>query len=232
LPDIPEWSHNEKLKNEKLALDFYWSSHPLAQHEDILGRLCPRVERVLQMNANQPVRVGGMLTNVRFMNTKKARNGNSRYLRCKLEDLSGVIECVMWPDEFARHKGEIQEDQISIVEGTVERTRELPGIIVTRIMSLEQAKKTLSGDVWLSLSPQHHGPDQIEQVVRVLEREPGTSRVYVLVRDMAGKKCVLKTDERLRVNPSPALIDDLELIVGENRVEFRPHLNANGRNGK
>ena len=31
LPDIPEWPDSEKLKNEKEALDFYFSSHPLAQ---------------------------------------------------------------------------------------------------------------------------------------------------------------------------------------------------------
>ena len=38
---------------------------------------------------------------MRFMNTKKAgRNGNTRYVRCKLEDFTGPVECVMWPDEF------------------------------------------------------------------------------------------------------------------------------------
>ena len=38
LPDVPEWSDSEKLKNEKEALDFYFSSHPLAQHEETLRR--------------------------------------------------------------------------------------------------------------------------------------------------------------------------------------------------
>jgi DNA polymerase III subunit alpha len=233
LPDVPEWSHSEKLKNEKLALDFYWSSHPLAHYEDTLRRLCPqRVEQVLQMTANQPARVGGILTSVRFMNTKKARNGNTRYLRCKLEDLSGTIECVMWPDDFARHKGEIHEDQIAIVEGTVERTRELPGLILTRILSPEQAQKNLNADVRLCLSQGIHGPDQLEQVARVLERSPGPSKVYLLVRDTAGKKCLLKIDERLRIDPSPAVIGELAMIIGENRIEFRAHLNTNGRNGQ
>src|SRR5262249_54930302 len=32
LPDVPEWPPAEKLKYEKEALDFYFSSHPLAQH--------------------------------------------------------------------------------------------------------------------------------------------------------------------------------------------------------
>src|SRR5262249_27957787 len=38
LPDVPEWPDSEKLKHEKEALDFYFSSHPLAQHEDDIRR--------------------------------------------------------------------------------------------------------------------------------------------------------------------------------------------------
>src|SRR5262249_15064189 len=99
MPDIPEWSNSEKLKNEKEALDFYFSSHPLAQHETDLRRLASHtVEQLGQLAANQEVILGGMLTQVRFQNTKKARNGNSRYVRCKLEDFTGAVECVMWPD--------------------------------------------------------------------------------------------------------------------------------------
>ncbi|MBV9122775.1 MAG: DNA polymerase III subunit alpha, partial [Planctomycetes bacterium] len=38
LPEVEEWASSEKLKNEKEALDFYFSSHPLAQHEEELRR--------------------------------------------------------------------------------------------------------------------------------------------------------------------------------------------------
>ena len=61
---------------------------------------------------NQEVFMGGMLTVVRLMNTKNARNGNSRYARFKLEDFSGSVECVMWPDVFAKYKELVEEDRI------------------------------------------------------------------------------------------------------------------------
>src|SRR5208282_6425898 len=84
LPDIPEWSDSEKLKNEKEALDFYFSSHPLAQHAEDLKRFSPyTVDQLGNLPPNQEVVLGGMLTQLRLMNTKKARNGNSRYVRCK-----------------------------------------------------------------------------------------------------------------------------------------------------
>ena len=38
LADVPEWPETERLKFEKEALDFYISSHPLAQHDEQLRR--------------------------------------------------------------------------------------------------------------------------------------------------------------------------------------------------
>src|SRR5262249_28490216 len=109
LPDIPEWSDSEKLKYEKESLDFYFSSHPLAQHADELQRFATHSANQLgNLLANQEVILGGVLTQIRLMNTKRARNGNTRYARCKLEDLTGAVECVMWPDDYARQKDEFQ----------------------------------------------------------------------------------------------------------------------------
>src|SRR5260221_6826675 len=142
LPDIPEWLENEKLKNEKEALDFYFSSHPLAQHEADLRRFANiTLEQLKDVPTGQEIVLGGMLTQVRLMNTKKARNGNRRYVRCKLEDFTGTVECVMWPDDYVRHKELVAEDQVVFVRGAVERNREEPSLILTRILTLEQAQK-------------------------------------------------------------------------------------------
>src|SRR5262249_26807573 len=122
LPEVPEWPDSEKLKYEKEALDFYFSSHPLAQCEAELRRFATHtVEQLAKLEANQEVLLGGMLTQVRFLNTKRpGRNGNSRYVRCKLEDFTGQVECMMWPDEFVRYKDEFADDRIAFVKGIVE----------------------------------------------------------------------------------------------------------------
>ena len=38
LKDVAEWTSSERLKFEKEALDFYITSHPLAQHEETIRR--------------------------------------------------------------------------------------------------------------------------------------------------------------------------------------------------
>src|SRR5207249_3277901 len=101
LPDVAAWPEAEKLKYEKEVLDFYLSSHPLAHLEKEVKRYASHsAVEAKEAPADKEVTVGGMLTQVVFKNTQKARNGNSRYLLCYIEDFSGSMKCVMWPDDL------------------------------------------------------------------------------------------------------------------------------------
>jgi len=233
LPDVPEWPENEKLKNEKEALDFYFSSHPLAQHEADLRRFANiTLEHLKDVPTGQEIVLGGMLTQVRLMNTKKARNGNSRYVRCKLEDLNAATECVMWPDDYVRYKDEIVEDRVCFVKGTVERTRDEPGLILTQILSIEQAQRELTKGLVLSLTLGRHGPETIDAIGRVLKRTPGPCPVYIQVRDGVGKRSVLRAGDIYRINPANVSTSELETILGSGCVKFSGPVNGSGRNGK
>jgi DNA polymerase-3 subunit alpha len=235
---VPEWPTAEKLKYEKEALDFYFSSHPLAQHDDDITRFATHtVSQLVNLGPNQEVVIGGMLTQIRFMNTKKARNGNSRYARCKVEDFTGVAECVMWPDDFVRFKDEFQEDRVCFVKGAVERTREEPGLVLTRVMSVEQAKKELTRFVVLSLNLDQHGDHHIDRLAGIFRQHKGPCPVELHVRDAFGRKLRLKVANEYYVNAAQLPVREIEDILGPNRVAFfgmagiRQSQNGNGHNG-
>jgi DNA polymerase-3 subunit alpha len=220
LPDVPDWPDSEKLKNEKEALDFYITSHPLAQYGELLaGFSTCRLDRLGDLPPNQEVLIGGMLVQVRFQNTKKARNGNSRYARFRIEDLNGSAECVLWPDDFVRYKDDVKEDRICFVKGIVERTREEPGLIVSRILTIEQAQREMTKGLVLSFDV-NDDPRRLEHVARVLKRTPGSCPVFLHVRDTTGKRALLKAGEDYRINPLAVEMPELELLVGEGRVRF------------
>src|SRR5947209_5959324 len=149
-----------------------------------------------------------MLTDVRILNTKKARNGNTRYLRCSLEDFTGTAKCVMWPDDFLRYKDEVSEDRVCFVRGVVERTREEPGLILSRILSLEQAQRELTTGLILSLSLDLHGPQHVDAVAQILRRTPGHCPVFLSIRDASGKRTLLKSSEEFRINPTSVATAD------------------------
>jgi DNA polymerase-3 subunit alpha len=225
LPDVPEWPAIEKLRYEKEALDFYISSHPLTQFRDVLERFAAqRVEMLPNCDNNQEVFLGGMLTQVRFQNTKKARNGNSRFARCKLEDFTGSVECLIWPDDLVKHKDLVQDDQVCFVCGAVDRGRDQLIVQMTRVLTLEQGVKerTTGMVVTLDLSAD---PDRdariLDSLAAALKRAPrGGCPVFLYIRDGAGRWLRLKAGEDFRINPLTVAKAELESLVGAGRVEF------------
>ncbi|MFO0807939.1 MAG: DNA polymerase III subunit alpha [Gemmataceae bacterium] len=222
LPDVPEWPDGEKLKFEKEALDFYFSSHPLAQQEAEIKRYATHsIEQLTTMDADQEVMIGGILTQVRFMNTKRpGRNGNSRYVRCKVEDFTGIVECMMWPDEFVRFKDEFADDRVVLVRGVVEHKGQAPSLVLTRAMSLDAARKELTRAMILTLSLVEHQPELVDQLAKELRRFPGSCVVWLRILDASGRAAKLRLSEQFRVNPAAVDVGRLEMLLGVGRVAF------------
>jgi DNA polymerase-3 subunit alpha len=221
LPDVEQWPEAEKLKYEKEVLDFYFSSHPLAQHEKELRRFTSHTaEEMKHLPADQEITLGGMFVQIALKNTQKARNGNTRYLLGRIEDMSGLAKCVMWPDDFARFKDEIKDDQPYVVKGTVDRRRDEPTLVINRILTLEQAQRELARGLWLLMRVRQHSPIDVDALAEVLRRTPGNCPVYLAVRDDGGKSAVLKLGRDLAVNPAACDRDALEAIVGPGNVKL------------
>jgi DNA polymerase III subunit alpha len=221
LPDVPPWPETEKLKYEKEVLDFYLSSHPLAQREKEIRRYATHtVAQLKTLPADQEVTLGGMLTQVRYMTYKKPRKDHNRYGRCKVEDFSGAVESVLWGEEFSRYKDAFVEDAVVLVRGTVEKKTDEPILVLSRVLTLEQAQRELARELHLLVRIGQHGPLEIDQLADLLRRTPGPCPVVVTVKDLAGRRCVLKLGRDCAVNPATYARDELEAILGEGSVKL------------
>ena len=231
LPAVDEWPNMDKLKYEKEVLDFYVSSHPLAQSEQLMRLFSTNTSQDLEnIQPGQEVLMGGMLSQIRFGDTRKARNGNSRYARFKLEDFHGSVECVMWPDDFVRYKDMVVDDKICFVAANAERNRDEPSLVVTKIMEPEQVQLERTKGVVLRLKLEEHDKNHIDQVSRILERSPGKCLVFLQFTDKQGKRCTLRAGGDFRVNPQQLAKEELETLLGEGSVFFSRHSsNGNGR---
>ncbi len=235
VPDVPEWPALEKLKYEKEALDFYVSSHPLAQYEDVLRRFAGHhVDRLADCDHNHEVFLGGMLTQVRYKNVdaKKARNGNTRYARFKFEDFTGAVEGVIWPDDYLRFKELVSDDRVCFVQGVVDKSREQLVVQVTRVLTLEQGQKERTTGLVVSLDlteDASHDAGRVEALAAALRRAPrGSCPVFVYVRDGAGRWLRLKASDDFRINPTTINLGELEDVAGRGRVVF----SRQGTNGR
>ena len=99
LPDVPEWPETEKLKFEKEALDFYMSSHPLAQHDQQLARFrshdCAAMTKAKHQTEG---RVGGMIIELEIRTAANGRNMGRKYATFRIEDFTGTVRCILWSD--------------------------------------------------------------------------------------------------------------------------------------
>jgi DNA polymerase III subunit alpha len=218
LPNVPKWSNTEQLKSEKEALDFYFSSHPLAEFDADLRRFTSHeVSKLRDMKHGNEVRIGGMLSQIRFMTTKKG----DRFVRCKAEDFTGQAECVMWPNDFNRFKESFVDDSIYLFEGVVEyQEREDPILVLRKLMTIDQAKKELTKGLILRMNLHQHDPDVVEVISRELKRAPGPCVVYLQVSDSSGRKAQFKLDDEHRVHPGNVNVEHLEMILGGGAVLF------------
>jgi DNA polymerase-3 subunit alpha len=221
LPDVPPWTETDKLKYEKEVLDFYLSSHPLAQNEKLLARYRSHTaEEMKHLAADQETTLAGMFTQMALKNTQKARNGNSRYFLARIEDMTGSAKCVMWPDDFSRFKEEIRDDIPYIIKGTVDRRREEPTLVINRILTVDDAKRELARGLFLLLRLGRTQPEDIDRLAGILRQTRGSCPVFLTVKDGADKFCVLKLGREFTINPSNFPQDELEVILGPNSVRL------------
>jgi DNA polymerase-3 subunit alpha len=123
LRPIPPPSTLEALAWEKETLGIFVSGHPLASVADALvrGGAVP-VKDLRALEDDATVRVAGLVTAVRRTMTK----AQMQMLIATVEDMTGAIEVVVFPKQYAQLQGLFVEDAIVIVNGRL-RLRERRG---------------------------------------------------------------------------------------------------------
>ena len=112
----------ETLGWERETLGVFISGHPLADIAEALSRggAIPVKEAKLR-SEEETVTVAGLLTHVRRTLTR----AQAQMLVATLEDMSGSIECIVFPKNYGELQAGFQQDEIAIVSGRV-RIREGP----------------------------------------------------------------------------------------------------------
>jgi DNA polymerase-3 subunit alpha len=225
LPEVPEWPETEKLKFEKEALDFYMSSHPLAQHDEQLRRFrtyeCAEMARA---KSNTEGRIGGMIVELAIRTANKGRNAGRKYATFRIEDFTGSVRCILWSDEYARYQDLVTPDAVRLFEGALNWAPERaePDFQVKKILTLEEARAEFTKSMLLKVpySDDEVSLRKLDAVRVVLKRYRGNCPVYLSVRDSNGKQVQLKLNEEFRVNPSAIRVEELEMLLGQGAVLF------------
>jgi DNA polymerase III subunit alpha len=144
-----EWSSNEKLRYEYEALGFFISGHPLEKHKNLLEKIGAVVASSFKKSVPQSrVKAAGIVTALKLKNTKKG----DRYASFVLEDYTGTIETLVWPDVYKNVFQLLESTEPVLISGKADITEERSVLIAETVMLLEETAQKSASTGILKLS--------------------------------------------------------------------------------
>ncbi|MFA4931217.1 MAG: DNA polymerase III subunit alpha [Patescibacteria group bacterium] len=115
IPRLEEVSKKELLAWEKELMGMYLSDHPLGEYKNYLLKYTESCRQLtLDMEGEKKI-VGGVITKVQKIVTKKGE----AMAFVAIEDLSGLVEVLVFPKLFSKDQELWREGKIVLIEGVI-----------------------------------------------------------------------------------------------------------------
>ncbi|MCX8071451.1 MAG: DNA polymerase III subunit alpha [Candidatus Binatia bacterium] len=216
LPPVEEWSPKDKLRLEREALGFFITGHPLDRWERHLRRITDgTIAELRAWGENAKVRLGGVIHTLKTKNTRKGE----RYANFVLEDRSGTLEVVAWPDTYRSHEAAIHAEEPVLVEGTLEIDEERCQLIADSVTLLSEVQRKAFKQVRLALREELVTDETLQRLRAACSRHRGNCEAFVhLWLTGAGCEIILALPPSLKVSPTEAFLNEVEQVLGEGAV--------------
>ncbi len=115
---MERWGRAASLAFEKEVLGFYLTDHPLRGLETI-GKVwgAQPIEKLSGVEHKAKAQILGLVSTLREIITKKG----TRMAFARVEDMTGGVELIVFPDAFAQFEKILKSDTAIVVGGTVEQ---------------------------------------------------------------------------------------------------------------
>ena len=206
LPDVAPWSQAEVSRQEKAAVGFYLSVHPLDGFLEVLSDL--NIKNIADFEEIKPgdnITLAGIVSGAQVKYSKK---GN-RFCILRLEDQSGGVKCLAWADAFAKHAEYLKDDELLIVEARVESAegQEIT-VIINEVKRIADAVPLKAREVTIDLPAKINDEVYFEELFAALSKNQG--KCEVLLRFNVGEAVALQMrSQPLRIQGSSALENEL-----------------------
>src|SRR5580658_1990580 len=116
LPEADDWSEEQQLAGEYSVLGFYISGHPLDKYAGRLKDLhAAELATMESRKNNEDIVVAGIIVQIRPMRSRRG----ARWAILTLQDRTGVIEALVFPEAFGKLEGILKSNTPLLVKGRV-----------------------------------------------------------------------------------------------------------------
>jgi DNA polymerase-3 subunit alpha len=214
--DMREWDESHFLSYEMDALGFYITGHPLAQYKDRLKKLASHSLGELDddRDFDKEIRVAGIVVTVKQLRTKK----DERMATFVLEDMTGRIEVVAFPDAFSKCGAYLREGQLVLVKGKYLGEGESRRISMSQATPLADAFETQAKRVVVRIFLPGLEEATIAELKSILDAHEGKCPVFFELETPHSYRVTARSAEVQRVAPTDDLLKKIEALLGENSV--------------
>lgn len=217
-PDVEEYSKEIKLGFEKEVLGIYLSGHPLEEYEEKWRKnisavttdfLLEEETGEVKVKDNQSVIVGGMITEKTIKYTKT----NKTMAFLTLEDLLGTVEVIVFPRDYEKFNGLLNEDEKVFIKGHANVEEDKNGkLICESIYSFEDTKREL----WLQFTSREEFEEKEQHLYELLHDSDGNDSVVVYISAI---KAMKRLPRNLNVRVNDEIVNNLTNFLGKNNVK-------------
>lgn len=207
---LSDWNRGQRLAMEKEVLGFFLSDHPLKGLEFITKGWTSSSIAALQSitGAKATVHLMGLVTGLREIITKKG----TRMAFASLEDLTGRIELVIFPNAYAELEMILKAELPLIVSGQLERADGGQKVLVEaarRVDDLVKKSKRLVIKVDSDMSL------KLQALRQVIEKYPGETSLSLSMRlNEINKTVDLDVTEFRGINPCVEFFESVQSVTG------------------
>ncbi|WP_412769162.1 OB-fold nucleic acid binding domain-containing protein [Mycobacteroides abscessus] len=131
----------------------------------------------------------------------------------QLEDLTGGIEVLFFPQAYSVYGADIADDAVVLVDAKVAIRDDRVSLIANDLVVPDFSQAADDRPVAVTMPTRQCTIDKVTALKQVLTRHPGTNQVHL--RLISGERVTtLELDQSLRVTPSSALMGDLKALLG------------------
>ncbi|MFQ5915509.1 MAG: DNA polymerase III subunit alpha [Nitrospinota bacterium] len=217
LHQVPDWDEKERLAQEKEALGFFITGHPLSRFKRELKLLTTATTATLaEITGNQKVRMGGVVSALRVQSTRRG----DLMARFNLEDLEGFAEVIVFPDCYRESSPLLASEEPILLVGTAEPGENGVTLKAEKITPLSEGAQTVGKGISIRLAAAGKSRELVRahliDLKEVLDAHRGPFPL-TLRFDFGGRQ----EERRFRdfgLDPSGEMIDRVEALLGEYAV--------------
>jgi len=214
--EMPEWDESLSLSYEKDALGLYITGHPLAKFGKQLKRLISQPISQLdeEKDFNSEIRVAGIISSLKPLKTRK----DERMATFILEDLSGRIEVVVFPDSYKRYYDYLREDQLVWVKGKFLGEGESQRIHLLQVMPLAEAFQKQAKRIILRVFLPGIEESVFEELKSMLDENRGECPLFFELETPHSYRMVVQSMDVHGIFLSEDITTRIESLLGEDSV--------------